>query len=57
MSREIVKQGSTTLPIALNVNTMGLTDEQFYKLCRANKELKLELTAQGELIIMMPSEC
>ncbi|MBN8723485.1 MAG: Uma2 family endonuclease [Acidobacteria bacterium] len=56
MSREIREQTSLkTLPIALDVNTMGMTDEQFYKLCRANKELKLELTAQGELIIIAPT--
>lgn len=56
MSREIVEQTSMRLlPIALDVNTMEMTDEQFYKLCRANKEVKLELTAQGELIIMAPT--
>jgi Uma2 family endonuclease len=33
---------------------VGLTDEQFYQLCVANQELRLELTAQGELIIMPP---
>lgn len=56
MSREIVEQVSIKiLPIALDVNSIELTDSQFYKLCRANKELKLELTAQGELIIMAPT--
>jgi Uma2 family endonuclease len=33
---------------------VGLTDEQFYQLCIANEEWRLELTAQGELIIMPP---
>ncbi|MEW6493075.1 MAG: Uma2 family endonuclease [Cyanobacteriota bacterium] len=33
---------------------VGLTDEQFYQLCMANEEWRLELTAQGELIIMPP---
>jgi Uma2 family endonuclease len=33
---------------------VGLTDEQFYQLCVANEEWRLELTAEGELIIMPP---
>jgi Uma2 family endonuclease len=32
-----------------------LTDEQFYKLCRNNPDLKFERNAQGELIIMPPT--
>lgn len=32
-----------------------LSDEQFYQLCQANRDLKLELTANGELIIMPPT--
>lgn len=34
---------------------VGLTDEQFYQLCVANQEWRLELTAKGELIIMPPT--
>jgi Uma2 family endonuclease len=34
---------------------VGLTDEQFYQLCVANEEWRLELTANGELIIMPPT--
>jgi Uma2 family endonuclease len=30
----------------------GLSDEEFYKLATSNKELKMERTAQGEIIIM-----
>ncbi len=33
---------------------IDLTDEQFYKLCRNNPDLKFERTAQRELIIMPP---
>ena len=32
-----------------------LTDEQFYQLCHANRDLKLERTAKGELIVMSPT--
>jgi Uma2 family endonuclease len=31
-----------------------LTDEQFYQLCLANRDLNLELNAKGELIIVSP---
>ncbi|MGK7943338.1 MAG: Uma2 family endonuclease, partial [Microcystaceae cyanobacterium] len=40
--------------VTLNVNTVGLTDEQFYQLCQVNETWRLELTAKGELIIMPP---
>ena len=42
--------------LTLNVPpAVGLTDEQFYQLCVANQEWRLELTTQGELIIMSPT--
>ncbi|HAC66206.1 MAG TPA: hypothetical protein DCF68_22395 [Cyanothece sp. UBA12306] len=40
----------------IDLNTIGkITDEQFYQLCRQNPDVKLEKTAQGELIIMSPT--
>ncbi|MDJ0736465.1 MAG: Uma2 family endonuclease [Nostocaceae cyanobacterium] len=33
---------------------LDLTDEQFYQLCQANKDLRFERNAAGELIIMSP---
>ena len=36
----------------LNVENVGLTQEQFFQLCSDNRDLRLELTAQKELIIM-----
>jgi len=38
----------------LNLNTVNLSDEQFYRLCLANPDRQLELSATGELIIMPP---
>jgi Uma2 family endonuclease len=38
-----------------NIKVTWLTDEQFVRLCQENPELRLELTAQGELIIMPPT--
>jgi Uma2 family endonuclease len=42
-------------PVALDVHSVRLTDEQFYQLCQDNEDLRLELTADGELIIMAPT--
>lgn len=42
-------------PLKLNVRGIILTDEQFELLCRENPELRLELTAQKELVIMPPT--
>lgn len=42
--------------VTLNIPpAVGLTDEQFYQLCIANDEWRIELTAEGELIIMPPT--
>lgn len=43
---------------ALTVNlkpALELTDEQFFQICQANRDLKFERTATGELIIMPPT--
>ncbi|MEH2418424.1 Uma2 family endonuclease [Nostoc sp.] len=43
---------------ALIVNlkpVLELTDEQFFQLCQANRDLRFERTATGELIIMPPT--
>ncbi|MEM7712409.1 MAG: Uma2 family endonuclease [Cyanobacteria bacterium P01_A01_bin.68] len=42
--------------LTLNLDSIiKLTQEQFYQLCEANPELKLERNAQGELIVMPPT--
>ncbi len=40
--------------LTLNLDTVHLTDEQFYEICQNNREFKFERTAKGELIIMSP---
>jgi Uma2 family endonuclease len=45
----------TPYALTLSVQSVGLTDEQFYRLCRDNPDLRLELTAQKALVIMSPS--
>jgi Uma2 family endonuclease len=42
-------------PVTLDIHSIGLTNEQFHKLCRDNRDLRFELTAHGELIIMSPT--
>ena len=32
-----------------------MTEEQFMRLCQENPELRIELTAKGELVIMPPT--
>ena len=41
--------------LVLNVENVGLTEEQFFQLCSDNRDLFMELTAQKELIIMGPN--
>ena len=41
--------------LILNVESVGLTSEQFVRLCRDNPDLRLELTAQKEIVIMPPN--
>ncbi|BAY61009.1 hypothetical protein NIES22_10700 [Calothrix brevissima NIES-22] len=35
--------------------TIELTDEQFFQICQNNRDLRIERTAEGELIIMPPT--
>ena len=42
-------------PLVLNVESVGLTDEQFFLLCRDNDDLRFEITARKELVIMSPA--
>ena len=44
-----------SIPVKLKVQAAKLTDEQFTLLCQENPELRLELTAQHELVIMPPT--
>ena len=40
--------------LVIKFGKTGLTDEQFWQLCRDNGDLQMELSAQKELIIMPP---
>ena len=54
MPEAIAVQPPTTLRLNLRP-VMELTDERLYLLCQANRELRFERTAQGELLLMAPT--
>ncbi|MEG3921295.1 Uma2 family endonuclease [Microcoleus sp. POL10_C6] len=41
--------------VTLNLDTVELTDEQFYRLCQMNRDWQFERTPKGEIIIMSPA--
>lgn len=45
------------IPLVLEMRSaeIDLSDEQFYRLCQVNRDLRLERTAEGKLIIMPPT--
>jgi Uma2 family endonuclease len=47
-----IKMIDTT--IVLNLDTVDLTDEQFYHLCQMNRDWQFERNIKGQLIIMPP---
>lgn len=40
--------------VILNLENVGITDDQFFSLCQVNPQWNLEINKQGELIIMPP---
>jgi Uma2 family endonuclease len=36
------------------MQSVGLTDDQFLRLCSDNRDFRIEMTARGELIVMPP---
>ncbi|MBE9240127.1 Uma2 family endonuclease [Synechocystis salina] len=45
------------MPAALTIklDSLSFSDEQFYQLCLANRELRFERNSQGDLVIMSPT--
>ena len=50
----LTKEEVAPTRLVLNVEKVGLTEEQFFQLCSDNRDLFMELTARKELIIMPP---
>ena len=43
-------------PLALKLHpVIDLTDDEFFELCQVNRDLRLEKTAEGEIIVMPPA--
>jgi Uma2 family endonuclease len=50
---EIVAEADSA--VMLKARALDLTDEKFLELCQDNRDLRLEMTAEGELIVMGPT--
>jgi Uma2 family endonuclease len=57
MQIETTQVGYYFLPIVLNFQGVleKMTDDEFENLCRRNPDLRIELTKEGELLIMPPT--
>jgi Uma2 family endonuclease len=55
MARPPAIDTDTALWLALNVRSLGLTDDQLGRLFSDNEDFRFEMSAQGELIIMAPT--
>ncbi len=54
MARTLLQQ--ETIPVVLHVpTTLEMTQDQFFELCQANRDLRIERTAEGDLLIMPPA--
>src|SRR2546428_3691893 len=54
MARPPAIEVDTPDRVVLNVRSLGLTDDQFLRLCSDNRDFRIEMSALGELIIMPP---
>src|ERR1043165_2921837 len=54
MARPPAIDVDTAVRLVLNVRSLGLTDDQFVRLCSDNRDFRIEMNAHGELIIMPP---
>jgi Uma2 family endonuclease len=55
MARATIIDANTAVRVVLDVSSVGLTDDQYFRLCSDNRDLRIEMTAQKELIIMSPT--
>ncbi|MCE2483897.1 MAG: Uma2 family endonuclease [Desulfurellaceae bacterium] len=52
---QAIAQTVLNVPFRLKVEAARLTEQQFVELCRENRDLRFELTADKELVIMAPT--
>ena len=57
MTHLLIKTELTPLMVDLSslMPQVNMTDEQFYTFCQANQELRIERSADGEVIVMPPA--
>jgi len=55
MARRPAIEADAALRLVLNVRSVDLTDDQYFRLCGDNRDLRIEMTAEKELIIMSPT--
>lgn len=57
MANLLIKSEQWSLPIDLSslIPLSKMSDEQFYEFCRTNPDLRIERTADGEIIVMPPA--
>ncbi|MEK6303830.1 MAG: Uma2 family endonuclease [Acidobacteriota bacterium] len=56
MSSALTEPKTVATYVTLRISpVLDLTDEQFFKLCQINRNLRLERTAEGDLIVMPPT--
>ena len=55
MSRDALTEVDAEVYLVLDVSEVGLTDDQFFRLCRDNGDFHIEMSGGGELIIMSPN--
>lgn len=56
MSKVLPQAEHQYLPLVVHLQpVINLTDDQFYELCQLNRDLRIERTAQGELLIRPPA--
>jgi Uma2 family endonuclease len=55
MTRVVGGEQDAAFRLILDVSGLRLNDDEFIRLCRDNRDLRFELTADGELIVMAPT--
>jgi Uma2 family endonuclease len=56
MSSALIEPKTVSPYVTLRMSpALELTDEQFFNLCQINSDLRLERTAEGDIIVMPPT--
>ena len=55
MGTVIEKVGIEPLVVRIPSSLVGMTDDQFFGFCQVNRELRIERTSEGDIVIMLPA--